>query len=147
MSATYDFDFIALPVGSDSNDHQFGGGDAMRRLRRDEGVVLVLVAGLLVVLLGMAGLAVDLGACTPSAANSATGPTPPPSPSPRTAAGTPGPANQSATATAQMYADANSDDGASGVQVASLRTDGSVRGRDLGLRRQGRRRPGCGSRS
>ena len=92
----------------------------MRRLRRDEGVVMILVAVLLVVLLGMAGLAVDLGAPVLRA--------------PRTAqrgrrrrprhrrglrAGRRALQPSAAEATAaQCTPTANSDDGASGVQVS-----------------------------
>ena len=90
----------------------------MRRLKPDEGVVLVLVAGLLVVLLGMAALAVDLGSLYSERRQLRNGADAAALAIAEDCAWDPRVLRQSeATATAQMYADANSDDGASGVSV------------------------------
>jgi Flp pilus assembly protein TadG len=91
----------------------------MRWLKRDEGIVIVLVAAFLVVLLGIAGLAVDLGALYSERRQLHNG---------ADAAalavaedcgrGTRPCDYLAAQQTAQWYANANSDDGASGVQVS-----------------------------
>jgi hypothetical protein len=99
----------------------------MRRLRRDEGIVLILVAGLLVVLLGMAGLAVDLGSLYSERRQLRNGADAAALAIAEDCARHPGSCTKpAAEATAQLYADANSDDGASGVQVALLES-GRVR--------------------
>ena len=91
----------------------------MRRLRRDEGIVLIRVGLLLVALVGIAALAIVMGAVYSERRQLRNG---------ADAAalaiaedcGTGAKSCDQGTAegTAQWYADANSDDGASGVQVA-----------------------------
>jgi Flp pilus assembly protein TadG len=90
----------------------------MRWLRRDDGIVLILVAGLLVVLLGMAGLAVDLGALYSERRQLRNGADAAALAIAEDCARHPGSCTTAAEATAQWYANANSDDGASQVQVA-----------------------------
>jgi Flp pilus assembly protein TadG len=89
----------------------------MRRLRQDQGLVLVLVAVLLVVLLGMAALAVDLGSLYSERRQLRNGADAAALAIAEDCAWHPGSCTQQAAATAQMYADANSDDGASAAQV------------------------------
>jgi hypothetical protein len=98
----------------------------MRRLRRDEGLVLVLVAGLLVILLGMAALAVDLGSLYSERRQLRNGADAAALAIAEDCGRNPGSCTQEAAeATALLYADANSDDGASGVTVALDVTGGT----------------------
>ena len=89
----------------------------MRRLKKDEGLVLVLVAGLLVVLLGMAALAVDLGSLYSERRQLRNGADAAALAIAEDCGRDPASCDQEAGATAQMYADANSDDGTSGATV------------------------------
>ena len=110
--------------------HHIDGGDEMRWLRRDEGIVMVLVGLLLVVLLGMAGLAIDLGALYSERRQLRNGADAAALAIAEDCGRHPGSCNQgTANDTAQLYADANSDDGASGGADCGLTPTGPTTGR------------------
>jgi Flp pilus assembly protein TadG len=99
----------------------------MRWLRRDDGVVLVLVGVLLVVLLGMAGLAIDMGALYVERRELRNGADAAALAIAEDCAYHPGSCTLDALATAQDYANWNSQDGVSGVDPGDVTLDITAR--------------------